>query len=261
MKVIQFESSTACNARCTFCPREEMKRKHCIMSDELFHKIIKEGKEMKVLFFLPFLNGEPFVFPKIWEWLDYMQAEGVQTAVYTNGEFLDPVRLSKYTNIRYVNCSFNGVSKEAYDKVTRRPDYDKAKKNIEDLIKIAKFPVHVSMVVTEDNMHEVDAFKIKWGGRRAKVRPFLTWAGAKHSSTEKKGIRRPCYMMFQHMTILWDGRVALCCMDHEGKVILGDANKQSLQEIWDSNKHLRDRHKKLDFDMPLCRDCNFNADG
>ena len=63
---IQFESSTACNAKCTFCPRYDMTRPKGEMSDELFYKIIKEGKEIKDSVFIPFLNGEPFVFPRIW---------------------------------------------------------------------------------------------------------------------------------------------------------------------------------------------------
>jgi len=227
------------------------------MSDVLFHKIIKEGKEMKARFFLPFLNGEPFIFPKIWEWLDYMQEQGVQTAIYTNAEFMDSERLSKYNNIRYVNCSFNGATKKTYTKVMGTVDYDKAKNNIENLIKLAKFPIQVSMVITEDNAHEVNEFKKMWG-RRAKMRPFLNWAGYKTSTIPKQGVKNPCYMLFQHLTILWDGRVALCCMDHDGRVILGDANKQHLKDIWSSMQVLRDRHKNLDFNMPLCRDCNFN---
>jgi len=254
---IQFESSTACNAKCIFCPLYDMTRTKGFMSDDLFHKIIKEGKEMKARVFLPFLNGEPFLFPKIWEWFDYMEREEVKVALYTNAERLDVDRLIKYSNIELVNCSFNGATKETYDKVMRGPDFEKTKKNIENLIKKASFKVTVSFVRVEENVHEIELFKKMWG-KNAICNPFINWAGVKHSSLEKKGNKKPCKHLLNHLTILWDGRVALCCMDHEGRVILGDINKQSLSEVWNSFLSLRERHHLLDFDMPLCRDCDFN---
>lgn len=67
---IQFESTTKRNAKCKFCPRYDMTRPQGEMSDELFHKIIEEGKKFRKAHFVPFLNGEPFVFSRIWGWLD-----------------------------------------------------------------------------------------------------------------------------------------------------------------------------------------------
>src|SRR3989338_6870154 len=107
-KTIQFEGSTSCNANCVFCPRSAMARSQGTMSDEMFHKIIKEGKEMGARRFIPFLNGEPFANPKIFEWLDYMEKEGVSTCLFTNAELLDEEKtdkLVKYKNIEYINCS------------------------------------------------------------------------------------------------------------------------------------------------------------
>jgi len=40
---IQFESSTRCNANCSFCPNSDITRPRGEMSDELFHKIIQES--------------------------------------------------------------------------------------------------------------------------------------------------------------------------------------------------------------------------
>ena len=85
------------------------------MSDELFRKIIKDGKNIRKSFFVPFLNGEPFVFPRIWEWLDYMEAEEVRVHIYTNAELMDVGRLLKYRNISCICCGINAASKETYD--------------------------------------------------------------------------------------------------------------------------------------------------
>lgn len=255
MTKIQFESSTQCNAKCTFCPRYDMARPQGEMSDELFHKIIKEGKEMGNSFFVPFLNGEPFIFSRIWEWLDYMK--DVRVHIYTNAEFMDVDRLLTYPNISVICCSVNASTKETYDKIMRGPDFNKVVSNVENLLSKRKKGVYVSMVITSDNQHEVEDFKKKWG-ENAIFGEFKNWGGARHDKLEKTGRRVPCYAALKTMSILWDGRVCGCCLDYDGKLILGNANKQTLQEIWHSSKWFRDKHKKLDFNTEPCRECNQN---
>lgn len=215
---------------------------------------------MRNSFFVPFLNGEPFIFPRIWEWLEYMKDEEVPVHLYTNAEFMDVNRLVRYPNIRLVCCGLNAATEETYRKVMRGPKYETAKAKVEDLIKKARFKAGVwaSMVIVEDNQHEVEMFKKMWG-KNAIFGEFKNWGGARHDKLEKTSKRRfPCYSLFRGISILWDGRVALCCLDYNGQLILGDANKQTLTEIWRQSKWIRDRHRRLDFSMIPCRDCNQN---
>lgn len=226
------------------------------MSDELFHKIIEESKKFRSPEIVPFLNGEPFIFPRIWEWLDYMQQEKRKVYLFTNGEYIDVERLIKY-KIRYVCVSVNAATKETYDKIMRGPDFKRVIKNVEELIEKAPFKVYVSMVVTSDNQHEVEDFKRKWG-KNAIFGEFKNWGGARHDKLEKTGERKPCPSLMDSITILWDGRVATCCMDYDGRLILGDANKQSLRQIWFKSKWIRDKHRELNFSMIPCENCNQN---
>lgn len=257
---INFESSTACNARCTFCPRYDMTRPMGQMSDELFHKIIRDGKDLKASIYYPFMNGEPFVFPKIWQWLDYMEKEGVMIALHTNAEYMDVDRLIKYKNISYVYCSLSAATKETHEKVMRGPKYEVVKNNIDNLLKKARFRVRVSFVMTEDNIGDLELFQSQYKRNIRAVSYFANWTGARHSSFEKKGQRVPCRTIFIHMYILWDGRVVPCCMDYDGRQILGDANKQTLREIWNNALWLRNKHKRYEFDdIPICKNCNYNV--
>lgn len=258
---IQFESSTACNAGCSFCPRIDMTRTMGMMSDELFRKIIKEGKEMGAKYYLPFLNGEPFLFPKIYDWIGYMEKEGVRVVLYTNAELIDVDRLLKYSNIRYINCSLNAATEETHKKIMRFPNFERVNKNVEDLIKNAYFSVTVSMAVSAENAHEEEMFRNKWGKRASVSRVFSwpSWSGNKGRALER-GIRKiPCDHMLKNVIILWDGRVSLCCLDYDGKVILGNLNNESLKDIIVNKLDpIRRRHLALDFDMPLCKSCNKN---
>lgn len=254
---IQFESSTACQANCIFCPRSQMTRPRGEMTDELFHKIVKEGKKIRYSFFVPFLNGEPFVFPRIWKWLDYMEKEKVRVHIYTNAEFVDIERLVKYKNISVICCGVNASTKETHKKIMRGPDYDKVVKNVKDLIKKAGHRVYVSMVIVDENKHEVEAFKKMWG-KHAIFGEFKNWGGKIHNKIEKTGKRGPCYSLLGAITILWDGRVVPCCLDYDGQQILGDVNKQTLQEVWHKSQWMRKCHREMDFNMPPCLNCNQN---
>lgn len=258
---IQFESTAYCNAKCTFCPPFYAVRKRGRMSEELFHKIIQQGKEMGIRRFVPFLNGEPFSDPRIFNWLDYMQEQGTTTCIFTNASLLNTEkidRLVKYKNIEYINCSLNAATAETYKKVVGLDNFEKTVDNIKYLIANAPFKVKVGMTIVQENAHEKRMFKRMWG-KNSKTAEFVNWGGDVHDSVEKIGERTPCYFLMSKITILWDGRVSLCCFDNKGEVILGDVNNEHLRDIWIKAKPIRDRHYSLDFDMPLCRDCNANA--
>ena len=42
---------------------------------------------------------------------------------------------------------------------------------------------------------------------------------------------RQCHRLWTSVTVLWDGRVSLCCLDYEGEIEMGNVNNQTLQEI------------------------------
>ncbi len=255
---IQIESSTSCNAKCKFCPRYEMHRPMGEMSDKLFYKIVQEGKELGITRFYPYLNGEFFIFSRAWEWLDYLEKEGCIVSLYTNAELMDVDRLIKYKNIHFVNCSLNAATSETHKKIMRGPDFTKSKENAKKLIEKANFKVRVSMVVSEDNKHEVEDFKKEWG-KYATISGMANWVGARPVKQENKKVRRYCNRTIRSITVLWDGRVCMCCLDFDGEHIFGDLNKESLSEIVENMKPIREAHKKHDYSMPPCNKCNYNT--
>jgi radical SAM protein with 4Fe4S-binding SPASM domain len=113
------------------------------------------------------------------------------------------------------------------------------------------------MVEIEDNQQEVEMFKKIWG-KNAIFGEFKNWGGARHDKLEKTGERKPCWALLNTMSVLWDGRVVPCCMDYDGKLILGDVNKNTLTEIWHQSQWLRKQHRRLDFNIIPCKDCNHN---
>jgi len=239
-----FESSYKCNLKCSYCPGLRVTRPKGEMSDELFHHIISEGKKNNIKQYSPYLYGDPFAFDRIYEWLDYMEEQGVKVNLSTNGGLMDVDRVLKYKCLNGINCSDNGV--DAYEK------------NIRKLLDNADFYVRISRVFLDTDIEKQKAFKKKWG-HRSKVSTYRANDYFDDPKQKEGVVRVPCYAFSKHTCILWDGRVSMCCLDYNGEVILGDITKQSLAEIIKIAKPLRKRHMNLDFDMPLCKTCNANV--
>ena len=84
------------------------------------------------------------------------------------------------------------------------------------------------------------------------------WSDSEIDHAVKSTIRKPCSRVWQTFTVLSDGKVALCCLDYEGQVILGDVNKTSISEIWknESYRKIRLLHKRARQDqIVICKNC------
>ena len=60
-EIVQIESTNICNAKCVFCPRDEMHRRQGIMSFELFMKIVDDCVALGITHVRVHNYGEPFV--------------------------------------------------------------------------------------------------------------------------------------------------------------------------------------------------------
>src|SRR5919199_4591880 len=47
-EIVQIESTNICNAKCVFCPRDDMHRRQGVMSFDLFRKIVDECAELGI---------------------------------------------------------------------------------------------------------------------------------------------------------------------------------------------------------------------
>ena len=61
-----------------------------------------------------------------------------------------------------------------------------------------------------------------------------------------------------YMTVRYDGRVNLCCFDPFGKVVFGDLNNNTIEEVWQSDKHREYQalhNEGRVAQLPLCCSC------
>ena len=80
------------------------------------------------------------------------------------------------------------------------------------------------------------------------------WAGTLNA---KSDVQYPCYRLWLTFTVLWDGRVSLCCADFDGRNVLGDLRTSTIQEIWNSPLYRAARRQHLQTGGPeICRSCD-----
>src|SRR5262245_43640074 len=77
-EIVQIESTNICNAKCVFCPRDEMHRRQGIMTFDLFKKIVDECAELGITHVRVHNYGEPFLDRHLTEKVRYAKEEGIK---------------------------------------------------------------------------------------------------------------------------------------------------------------------------------------
>ena len=86
---MQIESTNICNAKCVFCPRDEMHRKQGVMSFELFKKVVDECVELGITHVRVHNYGEPFMDRQLVEKVRYAKQKGIQeVGMISNGSLI-----------------------------------------------------------------------------------------------------------------------------------------------------------------------------
>ncbi|HEY2934482.1 MAG TPA: radical SAM/SPASM domain-containing protein [Acidobacteriota bacterium] len=269
---IYIELTNACNARCTTCATPQMQRPRKVMSFDLFKKIVDQCAEHRARRILPFLHGESFLVPEVLDYFAYVRkvSPASHLNVTTNGSKLSPEITEKILADDLLDSmivSIDGGNKETFEKIRLGLSYDQVRGNVLHFIKRRKElkktrpQVSIAMVTTPQNKHTRAELQDAWREADAvRFSLWFNWAGQIPKSTDYSGKQNFCERLFHYMTILADGRIALCCFDSEGEHTIGDANVTPLVQIWKSPEFQRLRslmYEKQFQELPLCSKCDF----
>ena len=257
---IQIETSQVCNGKCWFCPRDRTKA--ASMSDGFFAFLIAQiaGWSKPPQYILPFLTNEPFADPRIFDFCQLInqQIPTAKLTFYTNASLLDAEKLDKLCqlkNVDGVRCSLNSYDPKDYERVMGL-DFHRTIQNIKRLIRCGRFDVQVIRV---GDLNERQRFKNFCAREFPEVlavsSPVINWKGDIKSDYDGKEFMGMVCSRTNHMCIMADGRVALCCMDQNGDYALGDAKTTPLLDIFNSDRR-REYHTKVKRDLVPCKICS-----
>ncbi len=263
-EIVQIEATNICNAKCVFCPRDDMHRRQGIMSVELFKKIVDECAELGITHVRMHNYGEAFVDRKLVEKVRYAKEKGIkEVGMISNGSLItEPVARGMIdAGLDAINISVDASGKEVFEATRIGLKYDKVIANIERLLRLRgesgkRRPKLILSFVRQNNSADEQAFIEHWKtiADKIHVTDLHNWAGTLNTESD---VNFPCYRPWLTFTVLWDGRVSLCCADFDGKTILGDLNTHSIAEIWNADPYRNARRQHLESGGPdVCRACD-----
>ena len=274
---VMIENTNICNANCIFCPHSKMKRDQGYMSLNLYRKIIDECVKFKIEYVIVYGFGEPLIDPHFPDRIAYAKSKGIQrVATNTNASLLNEEISKQIINagLDEICISLDAASKDIYSKIRRGLDFDVVEENIRTLIQLRKSigfshpKIILSFVQTEENISQIKKYISKWKDKveAISIDNMHNW----HNTLDKIKVtdfhhsrkRDPCRFVWTDMVISWDGRVPLCCLDYDNEVIIGDANKVSIREIWSGGilRKIRLAHQKnLFHEITICSNCQYKS--
>jgi len=258
------------------------------MNLETFKKIIDEIGDG--LFAIALWNyGEPLLNPEIFSMISYARRKSIITAISTNALSLNQEKIGRIfdSGLDFLIISFDGATKETYEKFRGEGNFDKVLSNLTLLMEMKKRQsrnkpfVDLQFIVMKENEHQIDdmrALAEKICVDKLSLKKFTyvggeeTWRflpdKKKYLFGKYKGYKYKgsCLRVIDSSVVLWDGTIVPCCGDLSFKYKFGNVNSDGgFMNIWNNNKYVAFRKTVLkDVQaLEICRSCpskDYNAD-
>lgn len=194
--------------------------------------------------------------------------------VYTNGTNMTPAKFDalRDAGMDSITFSLNATSQEQHEKIMGlKGQFAKVVMNARHAILNHQGKVDVLVKAVRDDknftMEDQVRFYLTWGMR---LRPDLmpghgqivwmcNWAGSV-PLVEGREIdpNSTCGRALQQLSVLWDGKVSLCCYDPLLKHNLGDLSKQTIKEVYNAPWYVQfreDHYNNKAGKYALCAGC------
>lgn len=275
---VTLELAAQCQSRCVYCYWNEPNKlpfKKGFMNKALASKILHECREFGVNSFKSNHRGEPSLNPNFEEitFLAKSLASGstlIDRITNSNFQFRENQEsvFRGLCNQTKVKVSFDSFRKDIYEKQRYGSSYERAINNITKFYnysgrdnELVVQSVRTTLNKDEDLEKEI---KSRWPSATISIRDVVEGRLEKDISstlvkTRDHANREPCIQASARLVIHHDGKVAPCCPSIKGDLLIGDATKQSIVEIFNSvpAKKLRSSLKdRTAFDKNPCKTCS-----
>lgn len=271
---VMIETSSICNAKCSFCPNVTLKRKHMVMSDDIFSCILSriEIEKIPVERFILHLNGEPFTDRKLCLRVKEIKKRFQDIPVWFTTNFALPdhqmIDDLLASGADQITISLNTVDKDEYHDITGGLDFDRTISNLDYLLSRLHenmgscLKVRLSIVDT-GNPDKVEAFKKRFADlAEIRVMRLGQWMGSVPSEQMKKNSRNCqvlCEDLRSQICILSNGDFAFCDFDAEGHVGINVLDMPILEAYYSKKfMDLREQHVYKGRKGTLCENCSYS---
>jgi len=285
---LNIETTLACNARCIMCTKNSYPLKVGTMSDHLYEKIIGEARALGVTHAVLSVYGEPLLDRHFLDRARLADDAGIKFSFYTNGSLLTEKISRELLGMKYFNhiyFSVNGFTKKTYEEIMVGLDRDVVFENIDRFLKLkdamgSNVSVNVNCVIFERNKAEKNVLKKYFQGKKGVDCVYFPMLRSRGGTTldielgceavsfsplaQPDRNLLPCKFLWEDLFIYWNGDVGVCCEDTAARrIIVGNTNRNTLEEIWRGKKlaSLRRLHRDDKRRMhPVCGgECPYNT--
>lgn len=269
------EITNYCNLLCPMCPRT-IKMKNGShdelhhMSFDLFKKIIDEGSANGLCSVKFNYSGEPLMHKDVAKMVKYCKDNGILDVMFNTNAVLLTEQMSRdllEAGIDGLYVSFDSPYKETYESIRVGAKFEKVVENVKTFSQIRnsderfwKTQLRVSKVLFPDEKEEdVLVFINMWKDIVDAV-GFGTYMEDGEETELPYNPKYRCDQPWQRLFVKENGIAFPCCRDNKLQYIVGDANNQSVKEIWhgDLLKKLRAAHASGNYNtIEICKNCQY----
>jgi MoaA/NifB/PqqE/SkfB family radical SAM enzyme len=171
--------TSLCNSNCVFCEVNGLDHKNDLEFERI-KKLIKEARDLGVRG-VTFSGGEPFVYPKIWDLIDYTLSLGFDLNITSNGLLISNFSEEQFDVLKRLKNIF--ISLESADAKTHnqlRGGGDFFQKTVASIKKLAERNINVTIasVISNKNYLQIDdliKFTKELGVREIVFQPLHVW--------------------------------------------------------------------------------------
>lgn len=267
---VDIELASVCNLKCPMCytisPEFKKSVNAKLMDYALFTKVVDECAAGGVYSIRLSFRGESFLHKRFLECVRYAKQKGIkEVSTLTNGLRLDEqmFRDLMEAGMDWITISFDGLG-ETYEQIRHPAKYQRAVEKIANYYRIKKEAGSVKPVLKIQSIlpaieDDPSSFYNVFAPITDMVsaNPLIDFTQTKRAVPKYENFS--CPQIYQRLVVGADGLCMMCANDEEGKNIIGDANKQSLHEIWHgaAMTRVRDSHRRCAGanEIVPCSDC------
>lgn len=276
---VSLELSSVCDMKCAYCYHNSpnVPFEKGFMDEQLAYKILFQSAELGVNSVKFNYRGEATLNPK------FKEIAGLAKRLARGSTFIDRLTNSNFkfaprrreeifdglACMSKVKVSYDSFEKDVFETQRSGGNHDLTTENIDlfynfqDRIK-SETQLVIQAVRTNLNKGEdiVGNAKRRWPDAEVSVRDMVTGRIDKDLSVfqnrERSKERQSCIQAHARMIVHHDGRVSPCCPAIKNNLLIGDLNKQTVSEVFNSieAKRLRQSLKdKTAFFKDPCKTC------
>ncbi len=157
---LTWELTYACNLACTHCLSSSGRRDPKELTTAEALSLIDEIADMRI-FYINVGGGEPMIRRDFFELVEHAVARRVGVKFSTNGSRIDRAAAARLAGIDYldVQVSIDGADAATNDRIRGTGSYAAARRAMDNLAGADFGPFKISVVITRDNVEQLDEFE------------------------------------------------------------------------------------------------------